>query len=120
MNFQKKVEEWLILNPLFAMRQDKKLLEKQRKEDERKCCPFEFRPIKYDVPKTDYKIRDVDFFLDKERRRIYYRINKKKIVVRISKKKTGNRWKSFKIKDIQFFYKWIFKKSQRPVLLLYL
>ena len=116
MDFQKKVEEWIQKNPLIAIRQEE--LEKERKKKER--IPWKLRPIKYSVPTTDYKIRDIDFFIDKERRRIYYRINKKKIVVRILKKKTGNRWKFFKIEDVEFFYRWIFQKNQRPVLLLYL
>ena len=92
----------------------------ERKEYERNCRPFQFRPIKYNIPTTSYTIRYVDFFIDKKRRMIYYRINKKKILVRILKNKTGNRWKSFEIEDVKFFYRWIFQKNQRPVLLLYL
>lgn len=120
MDSDEKVKEWLLLNPWFAMRQEEEEFEKKRKEDKRKCRPFKFRPIKYDVPTTDYRIRDVDFFLEKKKRRVYYRTNNKKIVVRILKKKTGNRWKSFKIEDVEFFYRWIYQKNQRPVLLLYL
>ena len=120
MDSDEKVKEWLLLNPWFAMRQEEEELEKKRKEDERNCRPFQFRPIKYNIPTTSYTIRYVDFFIDKKRRMIYYRINKKKILVRILKNKTGNRWKSFEIEDVKFFYRWIFQKNQRPVLLLYL
>ena len=117
MDSNEKVKEWLLLNPLFAMRQE----ELEKKKDDANFFPkWKFRPIKYDVPTTSYKIRDVDFFINKKRRRIYYRRNKKKILVRILKKKTENRWKSFKIKGINFFYKWIFQKNQRPILFLYL
>ena len=110
MDFQKKGEEWIQKNPLIEFHQ----------EELEKIIQWKFRLIKYSVPTTDYKIRDVDFFIDKKRRRIYYRINKKKIVVRILKKKTGNRWKSFGIEDVEFFYRWRYQKNQRPILFLYL
>ena len=107
MNSKEKVEQWILLNPLIEIRQEE--LEKRKKK---KIIQWDFRRIKYEDPTTIYKIRDVDFFLDKKRKRIYYRINKKKILVRILKKKTGNRWESFEITGVQFFYKWIFQKNK--------